>query len=381
MALKVLMMGGRRCGKTSALASLFDQSINGEVNNHFTIADTTTIQVRDGEKIDMLSNKRLELINSIEKGGNNTFLVDQAPTNKYWDYTLKVQIPGNTRKYLEMVFRDSAGEFFEVGNQYHNDTIAFIQECDVFVIVVDTPYMMEGTNAEKEAANVTDSIHTFLTHMDTSKAKQVIFVPVKCEKWVKEGKIDKVTDTVKKLYAATFNALMAINNIEVSIIPIETAGDIIFEELREPYILYNNITGKQQKCSKTSEKSVVLYNGNNYRLTANDILNEDLEGIFPGTNITRPAAWYSLRHEPKAKYTPHNCEQLSLHILRFMFNKQKNETYGGFIGWLLKSFFGTITMEEMENALIELRMANLIKDSGEGITILKSCYLGINADK
>ena len=25
MALKVLMMGGRRCGKTSALASLFDQ--------------------------------------------------------------------------------------------------------------------------------------------------------------------------------------------------------------------------------------------------------------------------------------------------------------------------------------------------------------------
>lgn len=46
MAIKVLMMGGRRCGKTSALASLFYQMINGETKSILSVSDVTQPQTK-----------------------------------------------------------------------------------------------------------------------------------------------------------------------------------------------------------------------------------------------------------------------------------------------------------------------------------------------
>ena len=46
--LKVLMMGGRRCGKTSVLTSMFYQAINGDLNNIFTLNNETAFQEKDG---------------------------------------------------------------------------------------------------------------------------------------------------------------------------------------------------------------------------------------------------------------------------------------------------------------------------------------------
>ena len=74
------MMGGRRCGKTSALASLFDQMIHGKTNEFLTVCDKTVLEEKDGEKQDSLTGKRLELEHFISKGKNNTFLADKNPT-------------------------------------------------------------------------------------------------------------------------------------------------------------------------------------------------------------------------------------------------------------------------------------------------------------
>ncbi len=377
--LKVLMMGGRRCGKTAALASLFDQMIHGKTNEYLTVCDNTVLQEKEGERQESLNNKRLELEHFILSGKNNTFLVDKGPTPNFWDYNLQLQIPG-TNKRMEIQFRDSAGEFFDAGGLHHEETTKFVKECDVFVVVVDTPYLMAGNKIEAEAANIIDSIHTFLMQIDNQngrKAKQVIFVPIKCEKWVKEGKIDEVVAAVEEKYSASIKDLKASNKTEISIIPIETAGDIIFAELRAPYLLFNTLTNKKSYCSKISDRLVVLADGKNHKLTADEILNEDPNGVFvvgkERTDIVRPAAWYNLRNAPKAMYTPHNCEQLPLHIIRFMFNKRKSEAWSGIIGDLI-SFFGGISAKDMQAALDNLSAANLIKDSGEGIKILKKCF-------
>ena len=365
--LRVLMMGGYRCGKTSALASLFDQTIHGSIKEHFTISDTTKVQERDGERIESLCNKRLEIINYIERGEHNTFLADQASTQNFWDYKLKVQVPETNRK-MEIIFRDSPGSFFDSEGQHHYaEIVNYLRDCDVFIVFVDTPYMMEGTTAEKKAANVTDSINSLLTQIDTTKAKQVIFVPVKCEKWVKEGKIDEVTEAVEKLYSTTITALKAIDNIEISIIPVETAGDIIFEELREPYLLND----MRNRCCKITDKVVALSNGKLHRLTDNKQLFDDPNAIYPGTNITRRNAWYRLRHEPKAQYTPHNCEQILLHILKFISKRVIKEIkFGGPIDIL----FHHMLVEKLHTAsdiLDTIHDNKLIKENCEGIKILK----------
>lgn len=377
--LKVLMMGGRRCGKTSALASLFDQMIHGKTNEFLTVCDKTILEEKDGEKQDSLTGKRLELEHFISKSKNNTFLADKGPTNHYWKYVLQLQIPG-TNKRMEIEFIDGNGEFFEAGGKHHNETVAFVKECDVFVVIVDTPYLMAGGKVEAEAANVIDSIHTFLMQIDSQngrKSKQVIFVPIKCEKWVKEGKIDTVVKAVEEKYDATIKDLKASNKTEINIIPIETAGDIIFAELKDPYILFNTKTNQKTKCAKVSERMVMLPDGKHKKIGDDEILNDDLQGVFKFgeevSDIVRPNAWFQLRHEPKAVYSPNNCEQLPLHIIRFMFNKKKAEAWGGVIGDLV-SFFGGISSKDMQKALDSLSQANLIKDSGEGIKILKKCF-------
>ena len=53
--------------------------------------------------------------------------------------------------------------------------------------------------------------------------------------------------------------------------------------------------------------------------------------------------------------------------------KKKSEAWGGIIGSII-NFFGGISAEDMQKALDNLSQANLIKDSGEGIKILKKCF-------
>lgn len=379
--LKVLMMGGRRCGKTSALASLFDQMIHGKTNEFLTVCDKTILEIKDGEKQDSLLGKRLELENFINKGKNNTFIADQGWTKNYWKYVLQFQIPG-TDKRMDIEFIDGNGEFFEAGGGHHDETVAFVKECDVFVVIVDTPYLMAGSKVEAESANIIDSIHTFLMQIDSQngrKSKQVIFVPIKCEKWVKDGTIDVVVKAVEEKYDATIKDLKASNKTEISIIPIETAGDIVFAELKDPYRLFNKnkTDDKGIQCAKISDRMVMLPDGMHKKIGDDEVLNEDLEGVFKFgeevSDIVRPNAWFRLRHEPKAKYSPNNCEQLPLHIVRFMFNKKKSEAWPWPLDDLI-GFFGGISAKDMQKALDKLSQANLIKDSGEGIKILKKCF-------
>lgn len=384
MALKVLMMGGRRCGKTSALASLFDQMINGATNDYLTVADDTNPnQMNDdgtekGEKIETLNNKKLELKHFIGKATNNTFLVDAGPTPNYWDYTLRIQIPGTT-KSTHLRFRDANGEFFESGNKYYDETMRFVQDCDVFIVVVDTPYMMAGKDYENEAANQVGPLHDFLTAIDTSKTKgkQVIFVPIKCEKWMQEGKADEVVAKVEATYNSTIKHLVATEKTEISIIPIQTAGDILFSDLRDPYILYNSVTNKTVKCSKFTNRIVTLNNGRNHTITEVETLQEDPQGVFFGKGleeIVRPTEWFHLPQDREPKYAPYNCEQLPLHIIRFMFNKLKAEAPGGLLGKILSTIFGTMTKEDLQNALDKLSKNDLIKDNTEGIKTIKKIY-------
>lgn len=372
--LKVLMMGGKRCGKTAVLSSLFYQIINGEANNVFTLCDRTDyaqkkINEKNGniETIDVLDNKRLELTDTIETGGNRTFIVDQNPTYNFWDYTLQVQLAERPRQYLNIIFRDAAGEFFEANSTHRNETLQFMSECDVFIIAVDTPYLMSSRQAIVGAANRISDMHTFLTKINLRGKpgeKMVIFVPVKCEKWMAEGKIDDVIAKIREYYEASIKALDAAGNVKMSIIAVETAGGIHFVELRNAYTLFNPDWRKPKKCAcmEDDESVVILQDGRPHHVCSNETIDMDMDAVFDGTTIARPSAWY---HIPKgATYTPHNCDQLPLHILRFLFNKKLKSMPGGFINWIREQF-GHMSLGDMRDALAAV--APQIKDSGDGI--------------
>ena len=392
------MMGGRRCGKTSALASLFDEMGSSKVYKYFTVTDDTPLITKDCERQDSLNGKTLELKEFLGKANTKTFLIDQTPTNYFWDYYLKVQIPGKNKK-LFMQFRDSAGEFFEAGGAHSDETKEYIAECDVFIIVVDTPYLM-GTEDEHckelctEAINLgtnrINDIHGFLTNIDDKEgtdAKMVLFVPVKCEKWANEGRLDEVTARLKEVYAKTITSLSAYNRMTIGIVPIQTAGNILFSEFKEAHTVVSGVTKKKQRCCYISDKTIRLEDGTPKMIKESDIINEDPMAVIAGTNIVRPYSWYHINPQDSS-FAPKNCEQLPLHILKFMIGKyqefeasNKNKTFmeklkGMFANiWnRLSGIFVEVKPSELNERLQKMEADGVLKYKGEGIEFIKRCY-------
>ena len=278
---------------------------------------------------------------------------------------------------MNIEFRDAAGEFFDHGGQHTQETLDYLKDCDVFVIVVDTPYLMQS-DAIACAANVTDSIHSFMSSIDEYSgdrqgAKLVLFVPMKCEKWIHEDKIGDVKNRIYERYAATISHLQQRVNTEVSIIPVQTAGNIAFSEMRKAYTV-TSATGTVMKCSKVTDKTVIKSNGDMYSLREGDILNDDMEAVFKFDNdsldIERPSAWFHHTNSTP-KYTPKHCEQVALHILRFMFNKARNNQSTSWFSQFFRNIFGRITLNDLNNTIVEMTNSGLIKDTGDGIERIK----------
>lgn len=372
--IKVLMVGGRRCGKTSALASMFNQMINGLVNSIFTVANSTVyvkgkISPITGqpEDQDTLESKNAELQYFLDIPNAKTFLVDSGPTYCTWTYKLKLLLPG-TRRNMEIEFLDCPGEFFQAG-MHDEETNKFVEDSDVFVVMVDTPYLMDAKKGVCNAVNCIADLQNFLTHIkndEGEKAKMVVFVPIKCEKWIKENIIDDVCRRIEEVYATTIKALRAYNRMNICIIPIETAGNILFSEFKDAYTVSTS-TGTE-RCCKLGESMIRKADGTMMKLKPEYIVNKDMEAVVKPTTVIRPYAWYHINMQAEGDlYVPHNCDQLPLHILEFITKKLSVEGRGVFTSWLI----GDISRDTMEQKLRQIQDMRLIKVGVDGIRYIK----------
>lgn len=410
--LKVLMMGGKRVGKSSALAAIMDAFISGAENDILTAKDSTTLTQNEGEQQSSIASKLAEVKEMLVKNSGKTIIVNSGRTNKKWDYNLELTLTGTTDS-MNITFTDVNGEFFEGGNIHQDEIIDLVKEYDVFIVAIDTPILMESKNDNSElvnsvvneAYNCTLSIHTFLTQIndnDGKDAKLVIFTPIKCEYWAKRHLLDRVVEAVKDDYKTSITALRKYKSVQLEILPVQTVGSAEFSEHLEALICEwtekRFIFFNKDCCSKCSE----LPNGN-IRLANGDIrakssfrkIQDDGDAVLiPDTDIIRPNSWFRIE---SPIYKPHNCEQLALHILEFMLAKvidakiteEQNQnpmirgirkaanfilnvsTFG--LWEKLCDLFGGISIVQMQNAVKKLNDRNLIKHSGEGITILETC--------
>lgn len=389
MALKVLMMGGYRCGKTSALASLFAQMIHGHANKYLTISDRTPIQ---NNYLDIsLNDKELELQNLLElhKENSSIFLADCSPSYCFTNYKLHLQIPG-THQEMDVDFTDLPSRYFDPESQFFQEMAERIKDYDVFVVAVDTPFLMGSIeDATKKICpeyinffiNNVEGIRNLLSHInniDGEDAKMVVFVPLKCEKWAKKPDgLNRVTSRVKEIYASLIEYLSASAMINISIIPMQTAGNILFSEFRKAFI-YKSENGPI-RCCKIDDRIIRLIDGEHILLDNKETVIEDPEAVILGTNIKRPCSWYQI-NPLDYSYSPKNCDQLLLHILRFIFMaymKEKKEMSNGPIYWIVppvnkyKRWLGSMDIRILENVLREMQCDGIILNNRDGIEIIK----------
>lgn len=412
-SLKVLMMGGPRSGKTSALAGLVDSMINGEVSKLISVRDVTegdAVKQKLAQKVEHL---KLTLLQSYGK----TIIVDDSKTEAYQHYTIEFAIPGTDNK-MNIVFTDANGEFFESGREHSPEICQMVKDSDVFVIAIDTPSLMEAANPENHLMNETvnkainnvSDIHNFITYLDDkdgADAKMVIFVPLKCEKWAQEGRLDEISERIKDVYAVPIKALSDFKNVEVDIIPIQTVGSIVFSEHLKSYLCMHG-DDTPLRCSLVDGKRKVRFaDGNERRIDkTTDVFKDDPQSpVREGSSILRPNSWFKVVGK---NYSPHNCEQLAYYILRFVLSKylfikeaeekrkqaeRENRSWFrvvitaaiAFFSWPIAviyyvaskamEYMGTINYDQLHDFICSINERNLIKTAGEGIFCLKNSLL------
>lgn len=421
--LKVLMMGGRRAGKTSVLAGLVNSMVNGNVKNLLIINDVTTLMPGQESLFSKIEHLK-EAVNNLR---GKTFLVDDSKTNSFTTHRLQFEIPG-TNNNMIIEFTDANGEFYESKANYDthggapvskSEIVNVVKEADIYVIAIDTPYLMEAVNPENElcdesvnmAYNHVDDIHSYLTYIDDkdgADSKLVLFVPIKCEKWMHQGEADMVTQRIKEVYKTIFCALDRYKNIKVDIIPVETVGAIEFKEHQTAMICSNKYYTARKCCVLNDETEVRFGDGTCRQIMDDDVIAEDPESrISEFHSIIRPYSWF---HVTGKEYAPHNCEQLAYYILQFVLAKylflknleaQKKQeekkkkswwkyTKIAFIAlfsipvaviyWAtgkIMEKMGTISYDELNALVNSIESRGLIKHETEGICNVKKSQLEI----
>lgn len=413
--LKVLMMGGQRTGKTSMLAGLIDTMTHGAVKDIIDVKDITESKPASQKLIKSIESLKWNLRTSYGK----TYLIDDGKSGEFEDFTLQFSVPDTDSK-MDIMFSDVSGEYYDMGRTHDAEIREKVREYDVFLIAIDTPNLMEAANPDNKLCNEAinnsynhvNDIHTFLSELDDKEgadAKLVIFVPLKCEKWVKEGRLDAVLQRIKKVYAPTIHALSQYSNVEIDIMPIQTVGNIVFQEQTKAMLCVVNGASKrrQRRCAIINGKTQIRFEDGSIEdidVTKHQFQMDNASVIREHSTLIVPSSWYTTVGK---KYEPKNCDQLAYYILQFYLSKvlfardveqlQKKKKQwkwgkrialavscsfglaGVAIAYLTSKYlekkFGTISLEQMLALTKKLQDGGYIKKNCDGIETIKESKL------
>ena len=388
---KIIMMGGRRSGKSTILSSILYQLRENTPGTICTITDSSdygqTIQDMNDNTIPLptLDIKRRELKHYIEKRKPNTeFLVDMTPTKGEGRYTLEVS-SGNTA--INLVFIDVPGEWMcpEIGHGFQRLTKC-VEESDVFVIAIDTPFMMNAEENVNEVYNRIYEIENIMGHMKINTEhdlKRIILCPIKCEKWINAGKSDEIVNKVCKIYKNLINRWVSCPEVTIQILPILTVGGIEASSLKKAKLYFKDDDDRTGiSCSENILTNTLTdKDGNVIRKTKTGFVEDDKSWFIDYTDI--PISWYKLNGKG---FCPQFCEQPGYHILSFLVNKEENiriaraKAEGDNLGeknfltrWLIKLFNPTFGkyLPIWKQTIDEMNRQGLLKTEGNGFCFIK----------
>ena len=371
--LQVLMVGGRRCGKSSILASAIQFFTKNQMLN-----DTLNIRPITTEEGGVSLNRKYGELMAFVYGHvddviTNNYLVDFNADTKFSTYKFKIGVKHTIGNFI-MKFIDAPGESYEDDSAQFNKMISYARDSDIFIVAIDTPYLMDRNLGNCKIANCITYLEDVFSNYkilpdlnetrDNQKLKHVILVPIKCEVYRKN--INAVVDKVKEVYSDLIDEMLKHKEVSVSIIPAYTAGGVEFtdfttpevvinkgQQLKEYYDEYGEEGMKDFRCRRL-EDAIRMGSGEIEEIEENQKVIKD--SMF---KVRLPSySWF----KSVGEYSPKNCEQVLLHCLRFSVNKAIVNHEPSLFGMKL----GTL-----KEALDIIANDNLLLDTGEGITHLR----------
>lgn len=242
----ILMMGGKRCGKTTVLASMY-----GEINK--ALSGTALRLEVEGQTQENLERAK----KSIERKMNDFKVpltrveVDDNPTSAQKTYSFRLIVEGGGK--IPFRIHDIPGEWLTDSHQ--NEVKNLVKECQVIIIAIDTPYLFskmssKGYGIYHEEYNKPIEIANFFKNsltLENIEDRMILFVPIKCERYYhlthtpqlnicKRNYMQELIEAIGcgyrdlLLYLRSTTALL--NSCTLAITPILSAGGIDFVHFR-----------------------------------------------------------------------------------------------------------------------------------------------------
>lgn len=374
---KIIMLGGRRSGKSTILSTVI-HTLNDGASHLCTFNDATPYGASSGMQVSLID-KRREIDSYLRKRGkfgkNSQFIVDMSPSLNQGDYNIVASVKGASKIGLDFV--DVPGEWMESEHQTTSGLLDHVKESDVFIVAIDTPYLMQDENPNINSVwNRTDEITNLLSEMkinaDEDK-KLVIFVPVKCEKWAQENRMDEVTQRVKESYKTFINSWVDNKAVEIWVMPILTVGGLTHTSLLDAYRFFKTEKDKiGEICSIEPLTGILrLKDGKTLFESSVHSVESDPDKSYCISYTQIPLSWYKC--ESDEGFNPRFCEQVAYHILRFLVEKetilsqQKYEKYRD-EPWWKRIFSSGGRFGKYLPIYRELIKSIPIKSSGDGFT-------------
>lgn len=322
--IQVLMLGGKRCGKTTVLASMCSAINTALAGTNLSVAvdAATNMELTKARTAIMEHLKRFEEpLTSCE--------VDDNPTSAERSYLFRLQYEGKDSG-IPFRIHDIPGEWLV--DQNAERVKALIKECQVILIAIDTPYLFakmtdKGYGQYHEKYNRPFEITNFFKNSVSAediRNRMILFIPIKCERYYHLDRsrhlrefgrryMQEVTRAVGAGYRDLILYLRSnetlVNNCTIAITPILSAGGIDFISFRE-----DQETGK-----------MVSY------YQAPEFLDSSETG-----------------------YCPKFCEQPMIYMLTYLLIQASNQ--GVATNSLFQLLFGGMTQTQMQAAINTLKM-------------------------
>ena len=289
----ILMFGSRRAGKSSILASMissFDQ-LGLDLEHRISLKASKDTQF-------LLEGKKTELQDIFRKGKGETvrWHVDENPTDNSYEYEFEMSIRESSKSYT-INFMDIPGEWLKQPEK-EKRLIKELDNCQIVIIAIDTPHLMEEKGRFHDAFNIPKDISRMVKAIRNQKLQRMfLLVPIKCEKYYHEGRMDEVREAVKKGYSSLLVELDKRNRHKkpeakhtVAITPILTLGGVVFDTFER------NKQGMIETFAKNPKFGALVF---------------------------RPKVAYYKLYDPAPHFAPKFCEQPVLYLLCFILRTAK----------------------------------------------------------
>lgn len=223
--MKVCMMGPRAVGKTTILTAVFN-------NTQENLGLSTNLLLKaEGDTLVELTERKHQL-NAIF--ANRSQITDKpvaglAATSTVNTFEFAFGLKGKEPR-IDLEIKDFPGEYVL---DRPEEVKQFINESSAVFVAIDTPHLMEENGKYCEVKNRTSVITDFFKKQQITGERLVLFVPLKCERYFYEDRMDEVLHRVEAVYADLIEEFKKSEKVACAVTPILTLGDVEFDRIKK----------------------------------------------------------------------------------------------------------------------------------------------------